>query len=106
MQHAIIDMLNQHTALVVTWLHFSQSSLPSRILVTTCPTLDSSKQLLGCIWDVFNSAEDVLQISIWADHFPSFGRDASDGRQTSTKARRCCHLVLCAIWSDDMLHGS
>jgi len=59
LRHAITDK-STHCIGEVPWLHFGQSSLPGWILVTTCPTLDASKQLLGCIWDVFNGAEDIL----------------------------------------------
>ena len=70
------------TAATGTHAYAAWSAFPGWILVTTRPTLDTGKQLLGCIGDLLYGAEDILQVSIWADHLASFGRDASDGCKT------------------------
>ena len=55
-----------------------QSSFPCGVLLSTSPAFDASKQLLRCIRNVFDGAEDVLQIRVWTDHLASFCWDAPD----------------------------
>lgn len=62
-----------------TWsMRTSNSAFPGWVLVTACPTLDASKQLLRCVWNVFDCAENVFEVSIWADHLAAFCGNASD----------------------------